>query len=237
MDVVEVVERQMCRTQLGWEKLYEEKRAYWSHDNNFSRPHVELTTLGMHARDFFNSKLVMADPCALREIVVGIVDRYIAQGGVTSFVERVVGPEKALAQALCDEINIRTRDEDRGPKGPCQWGSLTKVGEGSSKKFVFDDPEHAVEEGEIVLLSDDVFTTGGTLKLAMNAVRERKGRLLGFVCIIVNRSSDDKVEKKEIVSLIKKPMVVYHPDACPLCDERSVAVRAQGNWDLLTAEY
>jgi len=80
----------------------------------------------------------------------------------------------------------------------------------------------ALDEGEAVVVVEDVITTGGSTREVIDAVRARGGRVLA-VGSLVDRSSgavDLGVARRSLLSL---EVPTYPADACPLCAAGSKA--------------
>lgn len=73
----------------------------------------------------------------------------------------------------------------------------------------------ALDEGEAVVVVEDVITTGGSTREVVDAVRARGGRVLA-VGSLVDRSGgvDLGVPRRSLLSL---EVPTYSADACPLC--------------------
>jgi orotate phosphoribosyltransferase len=80
----------------------------------------------------------------------------------------------------------------------------------------------ALDEGEAVVVVEDVITTGGSTREVIDAVRARGGRVLA-VGSLVDRSGgavDLGVPRRSLLSL---EVPTYPADACPLCAAGSKA--------------
>ncbi len=223
----------MHRTTDGWTKVYQEKNALWFHDGNPKRPHALLTS-GNHSNGFFNSKLVTDDDTLREEAVDDLVEiLLVTEKFDMSTVDRVVGPATGatrLAESM--SINISTR-----LLYPCQWASPEKDGEDQHKRMVFKETK--VFPGESVLLCEDVITTGGSVDLTADAAYRAGGILLPYIIVLVNRSGFKEINNKKVVALIDRPMPIWTPSLCPLCEKGSQAIRPKGteNWARLNAIY
>lgn len=68
--------------------------------------------------------------------------------------------------------------------------------------------------GKNVLVVDDVLTTGKSIRETMNAVREKKGNLVG-VAVLIDRSVGQM--PFPFFAPYKKLVENFSPDSCPLC--------------------
>ena len=222
----------MWKNEDYWINKYKKLGALWIHDENHKRPHALLTS-GNHSNGFFNSRIVIAEDPLMREAASDLIGLFVENGGDIDKVDIVVGPQTGatkLAEYMSDEIGIR-----RGRT--CRWASPAKVGEGKNKRMLFDDPEHRVMPGDVVLLCEDVLTTGGSVELASDACSAEGGVILPFILMLVNRSGLAQTGGKQPVALIDRAMPMWEPAECQLCQQGSEAIRPKENWAALNAAY
>jgi orotate phosphoribosyltransferase len=222
----------MWRNEDYWINKYKQLGALWIHDGNPKRPHALLTS-GNPSNGFFNSRLVIAVDTLMREVAKDLIGLFIENGGDIEKIDIVVGPQTGatkLAEFLSDEITSR-----RGRL--CRWASPAKHEEGDVKTMVFDDPERTVQRDNMVLLSEDVATTIGSINRTARATIEKGGVIIPCVVMLVNRSGCKETTGKKLVALIDKPMPIWPPVDCPLCKEGSEAIRPKDNWAALNADY
>lgn len=81
-----------------------------------------------------------------------------------------------------------------------------------------------INPGENVLIVDDIFTTGGSIREVMKAVKNLKGRVVG-IGVLVDRSVESVDFGVPFFSCHRTEIVTYPPDACPLCAEGIPLVR------------
>jgi orotate phosphoribosyltransferase len=223
----------MIRTQQQWVERYKEKGALWFHDGNMKRPHALLTS-GNHSNGFFNSEIVMEDSalldtacsdlvCLLREANVNLLN-----------IDRVVGPAMG-AITLADGI---ARHISFGRQRICLRAYTEKdTSSANSKMMVFK--RTAIHPTELVLLVEDVLTTGSSVGLAATAVAAAYAYVAPFLAVLVNRSNQTQISNYKIISLIHQPMPIWMPAECPLCKQGSEAIRPKGkeNWERLNKTY
>lgn len=222
----------MLRTADGWIIEYQQRDALWIHDGNPKRPHALLTS-GKHSNGFFNSRLVIPDEVLLRDAASDLLELFVQQGGDVSKVQVVVGPQTGatkLAELVSNRVTALTR-------GECFWASPAKNESEEQKSMAFNDEDLGLLPGQSVLLCEDVLTTGGSVDLAAIAVTNVGGIVLPFILVLVNRSGLTEASGKKIVALIDRPMPMWTPDECPLCEKGSKAVRPKDNWPRLNASY
>lgn len=75
-----------------------------------------------------------------------------------------------------------------------------------------------LEEGETVLLAEDVVTTGKSTKECMKVV-EDSGAKIVCVTSLIDRSGGDADFGVPFVPLIKVNVNTYEPESCPMCKE------------------
>ena len=225
----------MYKTEKQWLHSYNKRRAHWRHDGNPLRPHVCLTT-EQHSDGYFDSRPLIRDKKLSREAASDLIDKFAKNNGDLKNVDRVVGPSAGgtiLAQLIADEVGRRQARV-------CKWASPKKQGAGTTKQFIFDDPENCVQNGEVILLCDDVVSTGSSLDLVTRAIIAKSGSIiLPHVLALVNRSGEPIVDGRTVISLITEKMSVWDPRECPLCGvgSRALLPKEVDSWFLLNAEY
>ena len=73
-----------------------------------------------------------------------------------------------------------------------------------------------VEEGESVLIVEDVITTGGSVLEVGEAIRNMGGQVAGYSSL-VNRSSGRFKPDGHYYYCVQMDIPVYEPEECPLC--------------------
>ena len=82
----------------------------------------------------------------------------------------------------------------------------------------------AIDQGEKVLVCEDVVTTGGSVFEVIDIVKQQGGEVVG-VGYIVDRSSGKVQFGYPQVSTMKMDVISYAPDECPLCLEKLPLVK------------
>lgn len=204
---------------------YERKGALWLYKQGGR--HAILRSQ-MHSDGFFNSRPIIEDEVLLAEASVALVDKLEAKG-LLNLVDGTSGPQTGgtkLAEFVAKEIAHR-----RGRS--CSWTSPKKSADGQS--MFFEEGEPKPQPGEIVLLVEDVLTTGGSVARATQAVVDCRATTLDKVLAIVNRSGAVSVGGVEVLSLVSRSFYTYPASECPLCAAGSEAVEnPKDNWDKLT---
>jgi orotate phosphoribosyltransferase len=219
----------MKRTQKRWVNKFEMCDALWIH-NGSDRPHAILTS-GLHSNIFFNSKLVISDDDILSKAAVDLMSKLSEHTLQT--VTMVVGPATGatkLAQFLSEMISKQTNRK-------VDWASPDKSGNDTNKSMVFKPEDLLRVKGQSVLLCEDVVTTGGSADLTAKALRMAgTKKIFPIVACLVNRSGNDHVCARQIVSLIEISVQTWKEEDCPLCKQGSEAIRPKDNWAKLTGK-
>lgn len=222
----------MSKFESFWTSEYKESGALWIHDQNPKRPHALLTS-GNHSNGFFNSEIVMENAPLLDQACSDLVTLLKDSGLNVHQVDRVVGPAMG-AITLAHNIALQIGKQC---KRRCFRAYTEKETEGNAKLMVFK--RTSIRPAEVILMVEDVLTTGGSVVLTETAIAANQACVAPFIAVLVNRSGLKEVNGKKIVALIDQPMPMWSPEACPLCKEGSEAIRPKGteNWDRLNAEY
>ena len=75
---------------------------------------------------------------------------------------------------------------------------------------------YSLQEGEKVLIVEDVITTARTIFETKEALKDFNCKIAGVACI-VDRTNGKFEDEFKIYSLLKSSPVTYNPDNCPLC--------------------
>ncbi|HMA62255.1 MAG TPA: orotate phosphoribosyltransferase [bacterium] len=83
-----------------------------------------------------------------------------------------------------------------------------------------------IDQGEKVLIVDDVVTTGGSIYELMDLVKDYNGVIMG-VGVIIDRSGKDIDFGVDYHPLVKMDIPTYKPEDCPLCND-GVEITSRG---------
>jgi orotate phosphoribosyltransferase len=222
----------MTRTEKRWRDEFRRREAFWIHDGNIQRPHAKLTT-GMHSGGYFNSESITGDINLMIEVANDFMTLLSLERFDVGQVQVVVGPQKGgrvLAEYLSEEIAFFTHFV-------CNFASPEKGEKEGERIMVLDKEEQSLLKGQTVLLCDDVFTTGDSIKRVEEAVVRAEGIILPYILVLVNRSGKNVFGDKKIISLVSHFMPLWRPEECELCKKGSRALPAKANWALLNQEY
>lgn len=208
-----------------WINLFQQLGALWLHDNNPQRPHALLTS-GNHSGGFFNAgKVVFDHPQIAQFACQDLAVQFLIKNseGLPTVIAGSAMGAITIARDFAAFLNVRMVFTE--PEG-----------EGAAKQMVLNK-RFALQSTEVVLPVEDVMTTGGTTLKTIQTLENTGAKVLPVVCVLVNRSGQEKLGNRQIVSLINRPMPIWQPQDCPLCQKGSKAIRPKGNWDKLTADY
>ncbi|MGD9116105.1 MAG: orotate phosphoribosyltransferase [Dehalococcoidia bacterium] len=84
-----------------------------------------------------------------------------------------------------------------------------------------------IKPGERVLIVDDIFTTGGSLRQTIAAVKKLGGNIIG-IGVMVDRSTEKTDFGVPLFSCLRAEAVTYSPEECPLCKKGIPLVKPGG---------
>jgi len=133
-----------------------------------------------------------------------------------------------LSSRLCEELAKKFRRRNiEAVIGPAIGGIIVsyEVARHLSVRSLFTERKEGsmtlrrgfhIEEGEKILLVEDVITTGKSLGEVENIVRERGGEIMGIGCL-VDRSEGKSPFGERITSLLSLKANIWEAPFCPLC--------------------
>jgi orotate phosphoribosyltransferase len=89
-------------------------------------------------------------------------------------------------------------------------------------------------KGSSILLVEDVVTTGNTTRKTVQALQASGATILPYVLAIVNRSGEDEIDGRKIISSVILNLDTFYPADCPYCKAGSKVLRPKENWAELT---
>jgi len=217
----------------SWEEKLCDLGALWQHDGNPVRPHVILHD-GDHSGFYIESSLITIDPLTLSKAAYDSVKSLMSSLAKEQSIDFVVGPAFGgilFGYEIAMRINLCQSES-------CffTYTKKTETEAGQVHKL-----NAKIKPRSKVLLVDDVLTTGDSLAKTAEAVERAEGELLPFVLVLVNRSGKERVDGREVISLIDKEMPKWKPEIgnCPFCRLGSEAIFPEGikNWSRLNAQY
>jgi orotate phosphoribosyltransferase len=131
-----------------------------------------------------------------------VVCRSLANGGRAFSPQLVVGPTTGgvvIAYEVARQLGIRGVIAECDPEGGRSIGRHFRI-----------------EPGERTLVVDDVLTTGGSVREALEAVRKAGGEPVG-VAVMVDRSAGSVDFGVPLYAATEVEMETWEPADCPLC--------------------
>jgi len=209
------------RTEKEWVDILTAAGVFWTYDyeDDLKRPHA-LSTEGNHLDKYFNCEWAI-EAGLLHDMCIDLIqkgpkivpDMIIGCGGSGNKVAEIIGALRGIS-----------------------FGCAKKVIENDKEKMQLSCK---IGNGKSVILVDDVFNSGKTLRLTAQAVKEQSAFVMNPALVLLNRSytaywSDGKY----LIALIKQHMLTWTEAECRQngpCAHGSKAVRLKDNWEQLTA--
>jgi len=131
---------------------------------------------------------------------------------------------EAASKAIAEQFRNRQIDVVLGPA----MGGITlsyEVARQLGTRAIFAERKDGImqlrrgfkiEEGENVLIVEDVVTTGGSVSECISIVKSFRGKVVG-VSSIIDRGPVPPPFSSIFKPLIKLKLNTYHPNDCPLC--------------------
>ncbi len=158
-----------------------------------------LLSSGMHSPVYWEKFQVLKYPEYTEQLCGMIADRF-----ANDDVEVVAGPTTGgviLAYETARQLGVR--------------GIFAEKKESGGREF---RRGFKISPGERVLIVDDVFTRGGSLKDTIDAVNTLGGKIVG-IGVLVDRSPEKVDFGVPFYSCHRAGEIVYKPEECPLCDQ------------------
>ena len=155
-----------------------------------------LLTSGLHSSQYFQCALLLQYPEQTTRLCTELADSF-----ASTEIDVVVAPAIGgivVAQEVGRILNKRSVFAERE-------GGVMCLRRGFS-----------IQSGERVLVTEDVVTTGGSVKEVIDLVQRNGGEVVGLG-VVVDRSGGKFRVTVPMVSLLQMDVVVYEPAECPLC--------------------
>lgn len=157
-----------------------------------------LLSSGLHSGIYFEKFRLLENPSLTIRICEEIVKEFSR-----SNVSKVAGP------TLGGVVVAYEVARQLGKK----WLVAERTEKGRDFRRGFD-----VEEGENVLVVDDILTTGASVMETTAAVERRKGKVVG-VAVLVDRREEDTEFPFRLYSVYRSRAKNFSSHECPLCKE------------------
>lgn len=158
--------------------------------------HFQLPS-GLHSPTYVQTSLVMQYPHLAQKIAKSLADMFdnavdvvLAPTSKTVLIAQEVARVKKARSIFAERIN-----------------GITVLKRGFT-----------INEGERILVVDDVSTTGRLCHGAISLASRYGAKVIG-VSVIVDRSSGNMCLNVPVRALLSYPLEVYHCDECPLCSQ------------------
>lgn len=156
-----------------------------------------LLSSGLHSPVYWEKFRVLQFPEYTERLCRMIADRFRKQD-----IQVVAGPTTGgiiLAYEVGRQLGVR--------------GIFAEKDEGGGRTF---RRGFRIDPGERVLIVDDVFTRGGSIRDTIDAVKKLKGNIMG-IGVLVDRSTGKIDFGIPFFSCHRTEVVTYPPEQCPLC--------------------
>lgn len=154
---------------------------------------------GRHGSQFLQAARVLQYPNQTEALCTAMAKQFMGKG-----IDLVAGPATGgilLAYETARQLNCRAVFTEKDGDG----GMVLKRG-------------FTLEPGMRTLVVEDVITTGGSVKQAINHLRARGAEIVGLAAL-VDRSQGEAQFDCPFEPLATLAMESWNPDACALCDK------------------
>ena len=161
-----------------------------------------LLASGLHSPVYWEKALVLQYPEYTEKLCGMIADHYRNHG-----IQVVAGPTTPgiiLAYETARQLGVRGIFAEKDPSEK-DGGRVFRRG-------------FSIEPGEQVLIVDDIFSTGGSVRDVIQAVDKLGGNIAG-VGVLVDRTTEKVDLGVPFYSCHKTEVITYKPEDCPLCRE------------------
>jgi orotate phosphoribosyltransferase len=156
-----------------------------------------LLSSGMHSPVYWEKFLVLQYPEYTEQLCGMIADHFADED-----IEVVAGPTTGgviLAYETARQLGVR--------------GIFAEKKDGGGREF---RRGFTINPGERVLIVDDVFTRGGSIRDTIDTVNALGGKIAG-IGVLIDRSPEKIDFGLPFYSCHRAEVLVYAPDECPLC--------------------
>ena len=156
-----------------------------------------LLASGRHSPVYWEKFRVLQNPTYVTQLCSMIADHFRDQR-----VDLVAGPTTGgiiLAFEVARQLGTRAIYAERAESG----GRTFRRGQ-------------TISPGERVLIVDDVFTRGGSIKDTIDVVNKLGGKIVG-IGVLIDRSSEEIDFGLPFFSCHRVEVTAYQPEECPLC--------------------
>ncbi len=155
-----------------------------------------LLTSGLHSPVYWEKFRIIEHPDITVNLCRAIAEHFSRQGA-----QLVVGPTTGgiiLAYEVARQLGLR---------------SVFAEKEGDRRVF---RRGFKIKPGEMMLVVDDVLTTGKSIKEVLDSIARERGEVIG-IGVLVNRSEKKLDFGVPLFSCLRSATPAYKPEECPLC--------------------
>lgn len=155
---------------------------------------------GRHGSQFLQAARVLQHPGKTEALCAAMAQQFMGQD-----IDLVAGPATGgiiLAYETARQLNCRAVFTEKDGQG----GMALKRG-------------FSLKPGTRTLVVEDVITTGGSVKQAINHLRDRGAEIVGL-SVLVDRSAGEAQFDCPFKPLATLAMESWNPDACELCERQ-----------------
>jgi orotate phosphoribosyltransferase len=163
-----------------------------------------LLSSGLHSDKFLQSALIMQYPYIAEKIVSEIVDK-LYDIKFTTVVSPAIGGIR-FGYELARQMQKRALFTER-----IDGEMMFRRG-------------FSLEKGELVLIAEDIVTTGKSTRECMSAVEKAGGNIVG-ITTLVDRSGGKAEFDVPFYPLMQIEVQTFEPDNCPLCKKGSKPIK------------
>ena len=170
-----------------------------------------ILTSGKHSSQYMQCAKIMEYPNYSEELC-----KDLAKNFANDKIDLVVGPATGgiiVAYELARQLKVKNMFAER------ENGKMT-----FRRGF-------QINQGDRVVVAEDVITTGGSVQEVIELVKESGGEVIG-VAVLVDRSMGKAVFEEKLFSSYKADIVTYEKDDCPLCKEGKLEAIKPGSRSL-----
>jgi len=163
--------------------------------------HFELRS-GLHSNQFFQCAHLLQYPRIAGEVCAALVEKTKETLGELE-IDTVIAPALggiSVGHEVGRTLGVRFIFAEKDADGALMM-----------RRF-------KIEEGERVLVAEDVITRGGRVQETVDIVKQHGG-VVQAISVLVNRSGGKAQFAAPLVSLLEMEPVVWEPADCPLCEE------------------
>lgn len=197
----------------AWKEEFKKRGILWVRGKNSKGPHALLTS-GYHSDGYFDATEIVSNPVDLERVCRHLIEFYCFEK------DRVRKEDWVFGSAF----------------GACNLAYECARQLGCKAGFTEPDingkmaiKRYSIKPQAIVILVEDVITTGGTILQTRDCLKRAGGWVSSSVITIANRSAKNFINSLMIMALVNEPMYLWKPEECPLCRQGSIPLRYKEN--------